>query len=175
MKISASLISLFHFFCYREMIKYLLIFLQIPPCFSLFLLYFLFYLLYFVFHALLFILRRFRKILDYIVAIKFYLLNFISYIYQNLYERKERGRSVKLFMRPNLCDDSVWGGISFSSCFLSLSHVGVKVMLASITLLSFCVTTDELRDRTKSIMFYLSLLRVRKWSRLLPPCNPVLL
>lgn len=58
------------------------------------------------------------------------------------------GRSVKLFMRPN-CVMIVYGVEYLRTHAFSLPHVGVKVMLASIKLLSFCVTTDEPRQHKK--------------------------
>lgn len=55
-----------------------------------------------------------EKIPNYIVTIKFYLLNFISYsnIYKNLYERERRGEKCQVIHKTKLRDDSVWGGIS---------------------------------------------------------------
>lgn len=61
---------------------------------------------------------------------------------------KERERSVKLFMRLN-CVMIVCGVEYLKARIFSLLHAGVKVMHASRTLLSFCVTTDEPRQDKK--------------------------
>jgi len=71
--------------------------------------------------------------------------------YKSLYikeKKREKERSAKLFMRLN-CVMIVYGVEYFRARAFSLPHDGVKVIHASRTLLSFCVTTDELRQDKK--------------------------
>jgi len=116
-----------------------------------------------------------QTFLNYIIVIKFfYFRSYMTSVQAYIKERKKKKeRSVKLFMRPN-CVMIVYGVEYFKVCAFSLPHDGESNAREPERFSPF-VSRWMNRDRTKSSTFYLSLLQVRTWSRLLLPCSIVLL